>query len=1574
MERFLRVVVCGIATLGPIVGYGECAADTGPIWLSLGPEPVMPSAAVPEQGTLSPPVSGRAAVLAVNPKNRYNIWLGTASGGLWVSNNAHIGDLEAGDVKADPSDANFDRTWRPHWFPLNSGLESLSIGAVILDPAKCSASGCLGAYVGTGENSLRRDTYYGDGVYRVWYGGSVEFPQWNFDRLDTAEEFKYGSTAAMVLDGDELYVALSAGNTTTSVYASVKAPQPAAGYGVHRRKADGTWTKIFATTSNGKERWADLLLPTDLEKIPGVDGGFLLGVHNEGIFKTTDRGQTWCALNSGSRLVTASQNGTIPTSITDCSGGTGLPAAGTFDHVEISLASSDVVVALFGNCPSGYTETSQRATSLCRDGYATDRSPFLFKSSNGGGTWTSPGTLTGAHYSRYTHLLRAVNANQVLWGGLNPWLLNTDGAFSQGGLSQGSLHWDVHDIVGWGGWDSGGDVLYGATDGGFYVLFNGSWKPGNDSLITTAFVGIAIDYEDEPGDSYPRTTAILGGLQDNSNAAYNGSPKWHMWGPVGDGGEALIQTPTITVDSLQNNDLRRIPGFMGGFSYFIPGTRLGGEEDAAFYSPLVQHEETKRIFAATDVVSVREGLPDLWTTGMSAPQAVQISPVLGTDGNDYPAIETDRDWITALAVAPSHAWRVYAGLYSGKLWRSKTAANTQPTPTSADWMRIDSGLPARVISSIAVHPTDHKKLWVAFSDFIDQTVWYSDNEGASWTARSSGLAPGEPVKVIKVDPDSPAKLWLGTDTGVYHSKNGGQTWERRSANLPNVPVFDLEIDRHTKRIFAATHGRGVWMNTDEGPLLTTFEGWTDDGIWDIPIYGTGFTCSQSGGCDCSVDIEREDGVVCASGSKDAMDRRMYVANGDHLLRTDDVGSCTRCEGKPVVWACFNGDCVGGVPLNECNVNGHRVSVVKVQCEDNPLTTGGVAGSCPEQSNPPSNLFEVNPALTIPGSGGGGGAEAASPMSLSGAAGPVSVVLTPMVMASPANGGDHALCTALAEIQPDDAEPQVRLRDALNSSAACQAAGVHASLVQEVVSRGEDRPDRLDQRLALAAPMVKGAQLILSVGVPPGQAGGSCFTMSRLGVFLANQLAITQLHFPTTPAGALGGSVTVTEISPLGLCGMRIPTHAGQTSLEIAQALATAFQAPGVPSPATCAESANPRDIVQDGPSLVALLPTALRVCIEDAGIGFRFGPHGLNAEPPQIQIPGDVYLEAACVGATSTATLNVCNSGKGDLLVNPIVSSDPQITVTTPSSGYPVVISHDFCFPFQVKLEPTSKGSHTATLSVTSNDPLHPIVQVKATGEGLEPAISVSGSTDFGFGSAWSALHSLAEKELEICNRGGCPLEVTAASIDCADFTLIDSPVPTSLTPGSCTRLTVGFEPVLPGPKRCTLTVSSNDPASPSVSRELSGHSPPRMDVRVGVAQPHGGLTHALRQGSAFELGFRMPFRAHWAWSIALGNARLDGRSNSASHDFDLNIPSFAATARFTLNPASSWRVFLEGGPSVQHFNPGDFEAGADLALGLDVPLGRRFAVDGQYRYRWAWTARPDREISQLLLGLSTSF
>jgi hypothetical protein len=56
--------------------------------------------------------------------------------------------------------------------------------------------------------------------------------------------------------------------------------------------------------------------------------------------------------------------------------------------------------------------------------------------------------------------------------------------------------------------------------------------------------------------------------------------------------------------------------------------------------------------------------------------------------------------------------------------------------------------------------------------------------------------------------------------------------ELRGRGTPEFTGVDIAIDPDRRRVFAATHGRGVFMLADQ-PELYTFEGWTDSGIWDM---------------------------------------------------------------------------------------------------------------------------------------------------------------------------------------------------------------------------------------------------------------------------------------------------------------------------------------------------------------------------------------------------------------------------------------------------------------------------------------------------------------------------------------------------------------------------------------------------------------------------------------------------------------------------------------------------------------------------------------------------------------------
>lgn len=355
---------------------------------------------------------------------------------------------------------------------------------------------------------------------------------------------------------------------------------------------------------------------------------------------------------------------------------------------------------------------------------------------------------------------------------------------------------------------------------------------------------------------------------------------------------------------------------------------------------------------------------------------------------------------------------------------------------------------------------------------------------------------------------------------------------------------------------------------------------------------------------------------------------------------------------------------------------------------------------------------------------------------------------------------------------------------------------------------------------------------------------------------------------------------------------------------------------------------------------------------------------------PAIQVPGGVTLPATCLGSSVLGTLNVCNEGDADLIVSGIASSDPQFSVQTPSAGYPVTLGPSSCFPFTVAFSPTAEGPQTAALSIASNDPETPTVAVGASGAGTQKNISVTGSTSFGVVSAWSSgVHTLS-----VCNIGQCPLNVSGASISCSDFSLAPSPLPATLAPAACVNLPIQFTPSLPGTKSCQLEITSDDPDTPVVVRTLTARTPPALSVHAGWVDAAGALSSTAGTGSTFELDFVNPASGatgtHLAWDLRLGRSRFDGTPGQP----DTEVWRLGANAKYTFNPAAPVHVFVSGGPDLYHFQPGSFEGGLNLGLGLNVPAGSRFSFEAAYDYNRALTCSPDLPFHQVMLGMLVSF
>jgi photosystem II stability/assembly factor-like uncharacterized protein len=203
--------------------------------------------------------------------------------------------------------------------------------------------------------------------------------------------------------------------------------------------------------------------------------------------------------------------------------------------------------------------------------------------------------------------------------------------------------------------------------------------------------------------------------------------------------------------------------------------------------------------------------------------------------------------------------------------------------------------------------------------------------------------------------------------------------------------------------------------------------------------------------------------------------------------------------------------------------------------------------------------------------------------------------------------------------------------------------------------------------------------------------------------------------------------------------------------------------------------------------------------------------------------------------------LQVFNVGTGDL----IIDSVQQLMGSTgfrvlPSPGTPLIISHGEEVDFTIEFTPTTPGMpETATIRIKSNDPGAPVVDLLATGTGGTASMEVIVANDGDFGEV--CLGTFVDRELIINNRGPCPLEIYDVTSTLPEFVVPGViSYPLIVAAGGSIELPIRFQPSGVGPASASLTILSNDPASPATVDVMGTAPPPRLSLSIADAGDFG--------------------------------------------------------------------------------------------------------------------------------------
>lgn len=246
--------------------------------------------------------------------------------------------------------------------------------------------------------------------------------------------------------------------------------------------------------------------------------------------------------------------------------------------------------------------------------------------------------------------------------------------------------------------------------------------------------------------------------------------------------------------------------------------------------------------------------------------------------------------------------------------------------------------------------------------------------------------------------------------------------------------------------------------------------------------------------------------------------------------------------------------------------------------------------------------------------------------------------------------------------------------------------------------------------------------------------------------------------------------------------------------------------------------------------------------------GAPFGRPFANTDPiffmtcvgPQIQVPSGVDFVNICTDTTGFKTFEICNTGTDNLIIESITSSLPEFSVTEPSGGFPVIISPDFCFPFEIRFSPTDAISYVADLTIMSNDSENLSLVVELSGVGIVQDIETMMVANGSYLDV--CLGSYKDLDLTIINSGDCGLTVFnifSSSVEFVTAGVITYPI--VIGPENSLAVPIRLEPTSLGAKNADISVVSDDPDTPTIIVSVSGNTPPG-DIRVTGSTDFGDV------------------------------------------------------------------------------------------------------------------------------------
>ncbi len=651
--------------------------------------------------------------------------------------------------------------------PVFDGEGSFTTGAITIDPKSPST-----VWVGSGENNAQRVVAYGDGVYKSIDGGK------SWKNMGLKESEHIGRIVVDPRNSDVVFVA-------------AQGPLSSKGgeRGVYKTTDGGkTWTRtLFVDDWTGANdiqidpRNPDILIATTWQRQRRWCC-FVAGGPGSGIYRSTDGGKTWNKSQSG------------------------LPSE---DLGRVGLAQSPAnpsVVYAIVDAANGKGGT--------------------FRSRDGGASWEKMSVYqSGGNY--YNEIFAdPKNVDRVYAVDVNL-QVSEDGGKSFHRVGEVLKHVDNHSV-----WidEADTDHLVVGCDGGVYESFDRgrSWR-FVANLPITQYYRVYVD------DTKP-FYRVFGGAQDNfsvggpSRTRTNNGIRNADWFITsgGDGFGSVVDPndPNIVYAESQFGNLSRFNLATGDVMAIQPEDAEGGPGLRWNWdTPIVAspHAVGRIYFAADRVLrsddrgnSWRIISPDL-SRNIDRTTIKMMDRVQGADAVARNQSTTLFGNITTLAESPIKEGVIVTGTNDGRISVTENGG--------ANWRSIDKfpTVPETTyVSSVKTSQHDVNTIYATFNNYqsgdFKPYVLKSTDLGRTWVSITGNLPVRGSTWTLAEDFVDKNLLFVGTEFGVFASRDGGASWAQMKGGLPTIQVRDIAIQKRTNDLVLATFGRGFYILDDYSAL------------------------------------------------------------------------------------------------------------------------------------------------------------------------------------------------------------------------------------------------------------------------------------------------------------------------------------------------------------------------------------------------------------------------------------------------------------------------------------------------------------------------------------------------------------------------------------------------------------------------------------------------------------------------------------------------------------------------------------------------------------------------------------